>query len=126
MKTLIKILVGIVIFLVVLVVLFIVYISLRPDNKAVVTVLNSSDQQVSILSITLSGQTNTFKNIPIGGKVSSQFKVFSDDHYIISGKMADSSKFGGDFGYVTSGMDFWDSFSIKPSGKIEFQRDRVD
>jgi hypothetical protein len=89
------------------------------------TVANHSGQQVSNLRIIVDGTSSvmTFKDIPIGGQVTSTYgMIWGDGYYDISGVLADGTKLTGQFGYLTNGMfEVHSRFIVKDGGAIEFR-----
>ncbi|HYT87589.1 MAG TPA: hypothetical protein VEL76_02615 [Gemmataceae bacterium] len=50
-----------------------------------------------------------------------RFRIGSDDHFTIKGRLADGTAVGGEFGYVTNGMAGERAcFVVLPEGKVEF------
>jgi hypothetical protein len=57
-----------------------------------VTIENHSGQKVDRLDITLSGETNTFRNIANGGQATGTFKTGGDDLFTVEGRLADDTR----------------------------------
>lgn len=84
---------------------------------------NRSGQSIAWLNITIAKETIEFKNIPAGGKVTSTFQIITDDHFVVQGQLVDGTKIGGEFGYVTGGMEPEEAFFIiRRDGKIDFRQ----
>jgi hypothetical protein len=88
-----------------------------------IVVENRSGVSVESLSVTVGGKSIAFGSIPPGGTAEAAFLIRGDDHFAVTGKLADGSTLGGDFGYVTGGMYGETArFGIEPGGKIQFSQ----
>jgi hypothetical protein len=91
------------------------------ENRLVVE--NQSGQPLVWLTIGLhrAGPIVTFKDLPDGGTESTSIKIRGDDEFMLNGILADGTKVGGSFGYVTSG-EYGESprFIVRKGGKIDF------
>jgi hypothetical protein len=81
-----------------------------------VTIENHSGQKVDRLDVTLSGETNTFRNIANGGQATGTFKTGGDDLFTVEGRLADDTRirFRG-----KAGEDL--HFFILPGGVMELK-----
>jgi hypothetical protein len=93
----------------------------RVQNR--LTVENCSGQPLSVLRVTVGGETLTFTDVPENAEVTGSFPIKSDDHFSVEGRLADGRRVGGEFGYVTNGMSGqWARFVVGPAGQIEFDQ----
>jgi len=84
---------------------------------------NRSGQPITMLKITVGGETSVFQEVLDGAKSSASFRIASDDHFAVNGLLADGTKVSGELGYVTNGMSGERAFFvIHPEGKIEFRQ----
>ena len=94
------------------------------EYKSTVTVTNRADEAIRVCSITLGSQSSKIRDIGPNEKRQLSFKVQSDDHYVISVTMQSGRRIEKEMGYVTNGMDFFDSFIIQDSD-IVFNRNTI-
>lgn len=91
------------------------------SNRVVIE--NRSGLAIISLSVTVAGRSIGFPPVPPGDAVEASYQVIGDDHFILAGKLSDGTEFGGDFGYVTSGMyGNVGRFVIEPGGVINFDQ----
>jgi hypothetical protein len=90
------------------------------ENTATVTIFNKSDSDIRFLDVGIAGKTLRINNMKNGAVTKVQFRGLGDSHYLLEGELQDGTKIGGEFGYVTNGMNFNDTFVITKGGKIEF------
>jgi len=89
-------------------------------NRLVVE--NRSGQPIVRLEVSMrSVPVATFRNIPDSGEGSATFRVVGDNSFDLSGALADGTRLGGNFGYVTTG-DYGERcrFIIRRGGQIDF------
>jgi hypothetical protein len=90
-----------------------------------VAVVNEAGQPIRALTVTVGGETIHFEGISDGATASAPFRIRSDDHFAVSGELADGTAFGGDYGYVTNGMYGERArFRILPGPRLEFEQGR--
>src|SRR6202022_2020249 len=53
------------------------------------TVENRSGQTVTLLELSIAGETIVFRELPDGGTVTAAFRIKTDDHFRVKGKLAD-------------------------------------
>jgi hypothetical protein len=68
------------------------------------TVENRSGQPITLLQVTIGGETCTFRNVAAEAEVTAPFRIKSDDHFAVAGQLADGTILRGRVGYVTNGM----------------------
>lgn len=91
------------------------------ENRLVVE--NRSGQPIAWFKIGMdnAGPTAMFKDIPDGGAETASFKIRGDDGFVVDGMLADGTKLGGNFGYVTNGQyGERPRFVVRRGGKIDF------
>jgi len=91
------------------------------ENRLVVE--NKSGQPIAWLKIRMAnaGPIATFKELPDGGVETSSFTIRGDDSFVVDGILADGTKLGGRFGYVTNGeYREHPRFVVRRGGKIDF------
>jgi hypothetical protein len=87
------------------------------------TVENRSGQPIALLEIAIGGETVAFRNMADGATVTAAFTIATDDHFAVEGRLADGTRLGGKFGYVTNGMcGERAAFGVQPAGKIAFEQ----
>jgi hypothetical protein len=95
----------------------------RIENRLVVT--NESGQAITFLTITVGGETIRLEDVPAGASVSARFRIRSDDHFVVRGRLADGTELTEDCGYVTNGTyGERAAFVIGPGGKLELRQGR--
>ena len=97
-----------------------VMISCSSENSATVHVLNDSGQLIEKLKIDVFGKSQTISSLKNGESTTLMYHNLSDSHFTLNGELEDGSRIAGDFGYVTSGMNFEASFKIHKGGEVEF------
>jgi len=86
---------------------------------------NRSGQPIAQLRITISQEAIRFEDVPDGIDVTAPFRIGSDDHFVVVGRLADGTNIGGDFGYVTNGMAGERAhFFVERRGVIEFDQSK--
>lgn len=91
------------------------------ENRLVVE--NQSGQALAGLRIGLAsaGPIATFDDLPDGGVETASFGIGDDDSFVLDARLADGTKVGGDFGYVTNGYyGVRPCFVVRRGGKIDF------
>lgn len=91
-------------------------------NKSIVTVINQSSQTIISLKIELAGETKTIAMLSNGRSAIVEFNNFSDSHYILNGVLKDGTLIKGEFGYVTNGMNFEETFVINKGGIVKYKQ----
>ena len=78
------------------------------------TVENQSSQPIALLQITVAGQTNTFRDVAHGDRVTAAYKARDDDSFRLDGRLADGTRIraSGMLGERTQ-------FLVLPGGRIE-------
>lgn len=94
--------------------------SCSAENVSNVTISNKSGTDVSFLDVDLGGKTQHISKLASGAVSKIEFHGLGDSHYKLVGKLSDGTQIDGEFGYVTSGMNFDDTFVISKDGKVEF------
>jgi hypothetical protein len=93
----------------------------RHQNR--LTVENRSGQPIAVLRVAITGETATFRDVAADSQVTGTFRIASDDHFTVEGRLADGKRITGQFGYVTGGMSGQRArFVVQPEGKIEFHQ----
>jgi hypothetical protein len=86
-------------------------------------VVNQSGQLLSRLKVGMghAGPIATFEDLRDGGVETASFSIKGDDSFVVDGMLADGTKVGGNFGYVTNG-EFGERprFVVRRGGKIDF------
>lgn len=92
-----------------------------------VTVENRSGQIITVLRITIGGETSVFHDMPDGAKVDSAFKISSDDdHFTLDGRLGDGTLVRGKFGHVANGIiGDHPTFVVGREGGIRFRQSGV-
>ncbi len=91
------------------------------ENRLVVE--SRSGQTLARLKIGLanSGPIATFRDLPDGGVETASFGIGGDDSFVLDARLADGTKVGGNFGYVTNGYyGVRPRFVVREGGKIDF------
>ena len=91
------------------------------ENRLVVE--NRSGQALAWVKIGLaySGPIATFHDLPDGGVETASFGIGGDDSFVLDARLADGTKAGGNFGYVTNGFyGVRPRFVVREGGKIDF------
>ena len=84
---------------------------------------NESGQPIAWLKIRMAnaGRIAAFKEIPDRGVETSSFTIRGDDSFVVDGILADGTKLGGSFGYVTNGeYSVHPRLQVRRGGKIDF------
>lgn len=93
----------------------------RLQNR--LTVENRSGQAIALLRVTTGGETAVFRDLPDGAAATAPFRIQTDDHFAVEGRLEDGTGLGGNFGYVTNGMSGQRArFVVLPGGKIRFDQ----
>lgn len=95
----------------------------KAENWLVVE--NRSGQTLASLQISLSnaGHVAVVENLPEGGTETASFRIRGDDSFVLKGSLADGTKVGGGFGYVTNGdYGVRPRFVIRQGGRVEFNQ----
>ena len=89
-------------------------------NRLVVE--NRSGETIVRLEISMrSVPVATFRNLPDGKEGSASFRVVGDNSFELSGELADGTRLGGNFGYLTTGSyGAYPRFIIRKNGQIDF------
>lgn len=66
---------------------------------------NTSNKTISFLSVNISDKEFIFKNILPNESVSSEFKIISDDRYIITVEFNSGNSIRKELGYITNGFN---------------------
>lgn len=90
-------------------------------KTATVAVSNESGWEIRSLTVGVSSQEKTIKNLHNGESTSLVFRGLHGSHYSLNGKLSDGSIIHGEYGYVTNGAELNDSFVIYKDGKVEFK-----
>ena len=82
---------------------------------------NRAGRPIAWIRIATRASTVSFENISDGELVTPRFHIAGDDSFTVTGKLADGTDLGGNYGYVTNGM-FGERarFVIERDGKIDF------
>ncbi|MGM0462213.1 MAG: hypothetical protein ACQEQ4_07320 [Fibrobacterota bacterium] len=88
------------------------------QNTGNLVIINSAAATVLTGTVEICQQTKKIKDLKPYEKTNRGYKVRRDSHYLLrleisSGVLIDTS-----FGYVTSGLDFFDTFIIKDDGVV--------
>ena len=90
-----------------------------------IVVENRSGVAVKVITITVGPTAISLGELPPGRTVQATYSIPGDAHSTVTGRLADGTPLGGNFGYVTGGMYGETArFSIEPGGKIEFSQAR--
>jgi len=92
------------------------------SNTATIIVSNKSGSEIRSLTVGVSDHKKTITNLMDGKSANLIFQGLHDSHYVLNGELNDGSIIHGEFGYVTSGMDFKDSVVIHEDGKVGSSR----
>jgi hypothetical protein len=81
-----------------------------------VTIENRSNQRISQLTITIAGQTSTFKGIKAGSQASAPLRFHSEDRFEVEGQLEDGTtiRSRGVIGERTH-------FIVLPGGELQFR-----
>ena len=91
------------------------------ENRLVIE--NQSGQTLACLKVGMasSGPIATIKDLPDGAAETASFGIGGDDSFAIDAMLADGTRVGGNFGYVTNGYyGVRPRFVVRKGGKVDF------
>jgi hypothetical protein len=98
-------------------------LSATGQRSNVLTVENRSGQRIALLRVTITGKTSSWNDVPPGAEVSTLFRIKSDDHFAVEGRLEDGTMIRGQFGYVTTDMSGERArLIVLPGGEIKFHQ----
>jgi hypothetical protein len=92
----------------------------RQQTPNALTLENRSGQPVAVLRVTIGGQTQTFKDVRMGGSVSAPLGGQGNEHFTVEGQLADGTMIRGQFpatGPTTLVILPGGQITVRPSGK---------
>jgi len=89
-------------------------------KTAKVAVKNQSGWEIKALTVGISGQEKTIRNLPNGGATTLLFQGLHGSHYSLNGKLSNGTMIHGDYGYASNGVELDDSFVVYGGGRIGF------
>ena len=81
-------------------------------HAAHLTITNSSNQEIAELSVTLSATTQRLMALAAGESRQLRLPVTGDASYDVAVRFADGQTIRAQIGYVTHGMNFYDTMTI--------------
>lgn len=102
-----------------LVLVFFVSNSFYEGKGTSIKFINYSGQPIVSANILVAGQACSVKHLGVNGELQCYFENLYDSHYAVSVTLQSGSGFTEEsLGYVTSGVDYYDTISINSFGKI--------
>jgi len=87
-------------------------IAFKPANRGEVVLKNATTKEICTVTLMVDGQTFTTKDIPANEQRTITFAIHGDSDYKVNVRYCDGTTSEKSMGYVTNGIDVWDTITI--------------